>query len=325
MIEQFKSELIAIALYVTDPNKRLFIGYILGALLFAYVIYVTQKAKTTVGFWRFVLNPRVWLHKSAVLDYQLFVVNRIVRALLWAPVIVTMVPIALFTTDLLEWCFGKLQPVTDNAIMISLTFTFILFVLDDFTRFLLHYFMHKIPVLWEFHKVHHSAEVLTPFTVYRSHPLESFLYATRMALAQGAAVGLSYYMFGPTLSMTDILGANVFIFAFNVMGSNLRHSHIKWQWGERIEKWLISPLQHQIHHSRQVRFHDKNFGTALAVWDRLFGTLVISGKTKFLVFGIDTEASHTSILDAYVRPFKGCKRWLVKRKGGENRLLVKQK
>ena len=105
-----------------------------------------------------------------------------------------------------------------------------------------------VPFLWEFHKVHHSALVLTPMTVYRSHPVESFFYATRMAIAQGCAVGLCYFLFGPTLSMADILGANVFIFAFNVMGSNLRHSHVKWSWGKHIEKWFISPLQHQIHH-----------------------------------------------------------------------------
>jgi sterol desaturase/sphingolipid hydroxylase (fatty acid hydroxylase superfamily) len=108
--------------------------------------------------------------------------------------------------------------------------------------------------------------------------------------------------------MADILGANVFIFAFNVMGSNLRHSHVKWSWGKHIEKWFISPLQHQIHHSRQVRFHDKNFGTALAIWDRLFGTLVLAEKNRFLVFGLDKgEASHSSILDAYIRPFIACK------------------
>lgn len=321
MFEQFTAELLALAHYVIDPNKRLFIGYILGALVFAFFVYVARTHSTSndKSFIHFVFNPRVWLHRSAVVDYQLFIANRLVRAFLWAPLILTMVPIALGLSDALEWMFGKIDPVTTNETIVIFCFTLALFVVDDFTRFLLHYLMHKIPFLWEFHKVHHSAEVLTPFTVYRSHPVESFLYASRMGLAQGCAVGFCYYFFGPTLSMADILGANVFVFAFNVMGSNLRHSHVKWQWGSHIEKWLISPLQHQIHHSRQVRFHDKNFGTALAVWDRLFGTLVLSGKTRFLVFGIDTEASHTSLYDAYVRPFKGCKKLLSKQKAKEKR------
>lgn len=309
MLEQFKAEIIAIGQYLIDPNKRLFIGYILGAVVFGLWVYIAHQRHTqnNKGFFHYLLNPRIWFHKSALLDYQLFVVNRIVRAFLWAPLILTMVPIAMGLSDGLEWLFGKHQFLSEHGNIVIFVFTLVLFLFDDFTRFLLHYLMHKVPVLWEFHKVHHSALVLTPMTVYRSHPVESFLYACRMGLAQGCAVGLCYFLFGPTLSMADILGANVFIFVFNVMGSNLRHSHVKWRWGNLVEKWFISPVQHQIHHSRQVRFHDKNFGTALAVWDRLFGTLVLSGNTRFLVFGLDKkESSHSSVLDAYLRPFNAC-------------------
>lgn len=310
MLEQFQVEFIALAKYLLDPNKRLFVGYIAGAVVFAFLVYFAQQRhqKNDKGFVYYLLNPRIWFHKSALLDYQLFIINRIVRAFLWAPIILTMVPIALASSDALEWLFGIKQVFQIDGPVVIFAFTLVLFLFDDFTRFLLHYLLHKVPFLWEFHKVHHSALVLTPMTVYRSHPVESFFYATRMAIAQGCAVGLCYFLFGPTLSMADILGANVFIFAFNVMGSNLRHSHVKWSWGKHIEKWFISPLQHQIHHSRQVRFHDKNFGTALAIWDRLFGTLVLAEKNRFLVFGLDKgEASHRSILDAYIRPFIVCK------------------
>ena len=47
-----------------------------------------------------------------------------------------------------------------------------------------------------------------------------------MALAQGLVVGIGYYVFGPTLSVFDVLGANIFVFVFNIMGINLRHSQI---------------------------------------------------------------------------------------------------
>lgn len=315
MLEQFQNEIIELANYLLDPNKRLFIGYIVGAIVFAFFVYMARERhiKHAKGFFHFLLNPRVWLHKSARLDYQLFIINRIVRVFLWAPLILTMVPIAIGLSDALEWLFGIKQVFNIDGTTVVIAFTLILFLFDDFTRFFLHYLMHKIPFLWEFHKVHHSALVLTPLTVYRSHPVESFLYACRMGLAQGCAVGVCYFLFGPTLSMADILGANVFIFVFNIMGSNLRHSHIKWQWGRYVEQWFISPLQHQIHHSRQVKFHDKNFGTALAVWDRLIGTLVLSGNTRLLVFGLDKkEASHKSVLDAYIRPFIACKNKLFK-------------
>nr|WP_216092588.1 sterol desaturase family protein [Candidatus Marithrix sp. Canyon 246] len=46
-------------------------------------------------------------------------------------------------------------------------FTLSLFIFSDLTRYLLHRLLHSIPILWEFHKVHHSAKVLNPFTFYR--------------------------------------------------------------------------------------------------------------------------------------------------------------
>ncbi|QCZ92863.1 sterol desaturase family protein [Salinimonas iocasae] len=289
---------------VLDPNSRLFAGYLLGALLIGLLVTATQFGlRGQQGAVRQLFNRKIWLHRSARLDYQLYVINRLIRALLWAPIVLTMVPIALGISDALESVFGYQPPVTQNSVIVISAFTLILFLFDDFTRFLLHWMMHKIPFLWHFHKVHHSALVLTPMTVYRSHPVESFLYATRMAIAQGFAVGISYYFFGTALSMFDILGANALVFAFNMLGSNLRHSHVKWRWG-KLEKWFISPVQHQIHHSTNPKHFDKNFGTALAVWDRMFGSLVLSKRAMRLRFGLGRQdAGHHNVVQAYTRPF----------------------
>lgn len=292
---------------LVNPNTRLFFGYTLSAALLAALVWAVREKhqRSLKGMVKYLFNPKIWWHTSATLDYRLFVVNRLIRLFIWAPVLFSMVPIAIGLSDALEAVFGQLQPLSTNPVTVTLCFTLLLFLFDDLTRFLLHLAMHKIPALWEFHKVHHSAQVLTPMTVYRSHPLESFLYATRMALAQGTAVGISYYLFGPTLSMLDILGANLFIFIFNMAGSNLRHSHVYWQWGNVLEKWLISPAQHQVHHSTNPAHFDKNFGTTLAIWDRLFNSLVLSSTASRLRFGLGRrEASHRSVVDAYTRPFR---------------------
>ncbi len=306
MIDLLLTEIEQMAHSLLDANSRLFIGYIAGAILCAAVVYALQSRQChPVALLRFLFPRKLWWHRSAQLDYQLFVVNRLIRAFLWAPVVLTMVPIALAFTDILESMFGPIQPVTKDTTIVLSSFTLILFLFDDFSRFLLHYLMHKVPFLWHYHKVHHSAQVLTPMTVYRSHPLESFLYASRMAIAQGVAVGISYFLFGPTLSMIDILGANLFVFIFNMFGSNLRHSHVKWHWGKHLEKWVISPVQHQIHHSTNPRHFDKNFGTTLAIWDRLLGSLVISQKGQSIRFGLGNhQKTHTHLADAYFRPLK---------------------
>ncbi len=160
-------------------------------------------------------------------------------------------------------------------------------------------------MLWDFHKVHHSALVLTPVTVYRIHPFESFLYASRMAIAQGIAVGISYVLFATKLHAVDILGANVFVFVFNLCASNLRHSHIWLSWGNLMENFFISPAQHQMHHSQNKGYYDCNFGSALALWDRLFGTWIVAPKRRPLIrFGTKDGWHKMPAIALYVLPFR---------------------
>lgn len=301
--------------YGFNPNQRIYYVYLLGALLLAGVIFFTSNRKKSLpGFMRFVFAKKIWLSASAKQDYLILVVNKIIRALLLAPVIITIVPIAITTTEIFEGLFGRLNPVTNNQWIITLSFTLLLFMLDDLSRFVLHYCLHKIPFLWEIHKVHHSAKVLTPITVYRSHPIENYLFACRLALAQGLSIGIIYYLFGASesISVIQLAGASIFVFAFNFMGSNLRHSHIRISWGKKLEHWFISPAQHQIHHSDNPKHFDRNFGSALAIWDRMAGTLITADQAKRIRFGIGRDfQGHDSIAQIYWLPIKSCSKKLL--------------
>ena len=72
-------------------------------------------------------------------------------------------------------------------------------------------------------------------------------------------------------------------------GANLRHSHVKLKYPSILEHIFISPYQHQIHHSSNSKHFDKNMGSKLAVWDYLFGTLILSKETSKLRFGLGKE------------------------------------
>jgi sterol desaturase/sphingolipid hydroxylase (fatty acid hydroxylase superfamily) len=316
----FSTNSLELVSYLTDANKRIFWLYLASSLALALGVYLFQSKKQNshaaldsitsssakkglFNFLAFIFPKAIYTHKSAQHDY-LLITNKLIKAALFPIVILTMAPIALGLSAGLEFIFGQREFIELSALNIMLTFTLILFLFDDFSRFLLHYLLHKFSFLWEFHKVHHSAKVLTPFTIYRSHPVENYLYACRMALTQGAAVGIGYYLFGPTLKMFDILGANLFVFLFNFCGSNLRHSHIWLSWGNKIEGWLISPAQHQIHHSDQPKYHHSNFGSALALWDRLFKTHRYASEIEQLTFGLkDNLADHSSLAKIYLQPF----------------------
>lgn len=298
-------DLMALPGYLLDSGKRIYLPYLLGGLLLAVPAFWFRYRRFAPGdFVRYLFHPRIWGHASARQDYWLFGLNALLKGLFFAPLVLTMVPVAMGFSAGLEEIFGQIRPVSDHQTVVIASFTLLLFLLDDVTRFLLHYLLHKVPFLWDYHKVHHSAKVLTPMTIYRTHPLESYLYACRMGLAQGLAVGLGYYLFGPTLSMVDVLGANLFVFVFNVLGANLRHSHVWLPFGDHLEGIFISPAQHQIHHSDHPDHYDRNLGSALAIWDRLAGTLIKSSQVGRIRFGVGKHfTGHDRLHSLYLEPF----------------------
>ncbi len=270
--------------YVTDMQKRIFWGYLLASFLLALVILAKQK-KLNRALYKKLLTRQFWINRSIILDIKLIFFNNMLWALWIAPFFGTQIALALAVRHGLVDVFGQGDFITASTLTISLSYTFILFVLDDFSRFFVHYSYHKIPVLWRFHAVHHSATTLTPITLYRVHIVEMLINACRSILVSGIVGGMFIYAVDGRISPFQILGASVFSLAFNLAGANLRHSHIWLSFG-RFEHFILSPAQHQIHHSEHPKHYDKNFGVMIALWDRLFGTFVSSKGQRVDKFGL---------------------------------------
>lgn len=288
--------------HLFDPNKRLFWGYLCSTLILASFVWIRQtKQRSLSSFGNYLFNKKIWLHRSAKQDYAIWLLNLLLKVVVFLPLLFSAAPIAIELSFALERLFGEIPPVTLNKLHVSIYFTALLFVLDDASRFLLHLALHKIPMLWRFHKVHHSAQVMTPLTVYRIHPVESLLYAMRLVFVQGIALGIGFYLFGHRLQIIDVLGANIGVFVFNLFAANLRHSHLWLTWPHWLEQWFISPAQHQIHHSDAKIHRDKNLGSALAIWDRMYGSLIrskeVTHKIRFGVF-----QPFTSLWQSYLEP-----------------------
>ena len=188
---------------------------------------------------------------------------------------------------------------------ISLLFTVFLFILDDASRYIVHRALHEFRILWCFHRVHHTASTLTPLTIFRSHPVEGVLFALRSTLVQGVSIGLFVFLFGGDVDLVTILGANLFIFFFNVFGANLRHSTIAIHYPSWLERWLMSPAQHQIHHSVKPEHYNRNYGVVLSIWDRLGGTLHHSEPGTAISYGVGDHAGDVEhrLGTLYLRPF----------------------
>ena len=292
--------------YLVNPSKRLFWIYLLSSIFLAIVyFYVTKKNS------RLITSSKLWLHPSAKLDYYYFFLSYFINILLLVPFIVSAKTVALFVNKELYFYFDYYDNSFFSYKQIVLMYTISIFVVSDFTRYWLHRFLHTIPFLWEFHKIHHSAKVLTPITFYRVHPVENFLFGLRYSLSVGFVTGVFIYFFGAKVDIYMVFGVNVILFVFSLFGSNLRHSHIPFSYGEFIEKWLLSPKQHQIHHDK--KHFNKNFGGYIAIWDRLFGSLTLSKDVKVLKFGLRREQmkDYLSLKYLIIRPFIN----LLKRRG----------
>ena len=142
-----------------------------------------------------------------------------------------------------------------------------------------HYVFHRIPALWEFHKVHHSAEVMTTLTEMRQHPIEIIVFMNVQALCTGMVFGLMTYLFGH-VGHWALLDGNIVLGIFILTWGHLRHSHIWMPVQGLMGKLFQSPAHHQVHHSTDPRHFDKNLGFALAVWDWAFGTLHIPARER---------------------------------------------
>ena len=277
-----------------NPQKRVSIFYLLVAMLIAlfWSAWVSKETWTS-GLKRgchLLFSPKIWWSRSSISDYKLMFLNRAIM-LLSAPIIISKIAVTTFLyfffIDLLGTSEGALN--SWPAWTAPVLYTFCLFTLDDFSRFFVHFCLHRFPVLWAFHKVHHSAETLTPITVYRTHPVEGIIFATRAVFVQAVTIALFVSLFGGSIELVEVYGVNILLFIFNFTGANLRHSHIRIAYPRVIEKILISPAQHQIHHSSDVSHFNCNFGAALAIWDKIAKTLFTSESSQEITFGLNDQ------------------------------------
>ncbi len=301
--------------YFLKPEKRIYVLYLLTSLLLAY--YVFYKTNRKGSFLKYIFNKEVWIGRSAKIDYAMFIFNSIVKIVLITPYLYFGFIILFSITDLLNDNFGYIEnplPKTYTVIIYTLTLTLI----GDLVSYLIHLAMHKIPFLWEFHKIHHSATTMNPLTQYRIHPIELIINNIQGLIVFGVVTGIFNYLSGGMVSKWVFLGANVFSFAFFIFGANLRHSHVKLHYFNFLEFIFISPVQHQIHHSKNPIHWNKNMGSRLAIWDWLFGTLFLSKGIEKLDFGIggNEDPKYASFIQNMINPFinnyKRIKNYLIK-------------
>ncbi len=145
----------------------------------------------------------------------------------------------------------------------------------DFAFYVAHVAMHRIPAFWRFHSVHHSDPAVDVTTTIRQHPGESvirYAFLTAAACAIGASPGaFAVYRLGVALS------------------GLLEHANFRVPAGiDRVLSLVFTwPGMHKVHHSRDPRYTDTNYGNLVSWWDRLFATFTPAGSGADVAYGLD--------------------------------------
>lgn len=272
---------------------------VLGAVLAARY----SKTQSALRMFREYFRAGIWWHPSARADYRLYLVNALVLPLLFSWLLVSDARVINTLAEFFGTAAGGGR--VELGLAAKLLYTLLFYLVYDFGRFVAHCLLHDVPILWEFHKVHHTAEVLTPMTAYRAHPLDLLLMALVPTLLTGVLTWIFNALAGGRVSFYSFLGLHAVMWAFNLI-DNLKHSNVWLTYGPRWGRWLISPAHHQLHHSYEPRHMGCNRGFTVALWDRLYGTLYVpSGAPETFRLGIGdgTEREWHGVWRMYWRPF----------------------
>ena len=152
----------------------------------------------------------------------------------------------------------------------------LLFVVADFVQWNTHRLLHRVPWLWEFHKVHHSVKEMGFAAHLRFHWIETIIYKTIQYIPL-AMIGFGLYDF-------------FFVHIITLFIGHLNHANLGWDYGP-LRYVLNNPKMHIWHHAKTLPdgSYGVNYGLSLSIWDYLFGTAYIPHDGKNITLGFDQD------------------------------------
>jgi sterol desaturase/sphingolipid hydroxylase (fatty acid hydroxylase superfamily) len=148
--------------------------------------------------------------------------------------------------------------ITDRPVVSFLIYLVVLDVVD----YWLHRGQHRLQWWWQLHAVHHSQRQMTFWSDQRNHLLDDLIRDAMLALV-AIAVGVAPGQFVALVMASRVL-------------ESLQHANLRWRWPGLLEKVLVSPSYHRLHHAigfgHEGPARGVNFAVLFPIWDILFRT-----------------------------------------------------
>jgi sterol desaturase/sphingolipid hydroxylase (fatty acid hydroxylase superfamily) len=231
---------------------------IVGALAAAYLLLFVLERAVPLRRPKARLLPRVG-------------VNLLISAAALLAVLAVVEPVSAGT---LQWATSSSFGLMHLAGLPGAVELVLVFLLLDLSFYYWHVANHRFALLWRIHNVHHIDPDLDVTTAFRFHFLE-------VALSSGFRAA-QILLIGPSLAAYAVYEL------FFQLGTLFHHSNLRLPIGlERLlNKVLVTPRMHGIHHSRIRDETNSNFGVVFPWWDRIHGTLQLNVPQASIVIGI---------------------------------------
>jgi sterol desaturase/sphingolipid hydroxylase (fatty acid hydroxylase superfamily) len=161
-----------------------------------------------------------------------------------------------------------------------LAMIFVPLLIHDCWFYWSHRIEHKVPLLWEFHKLHHSDDLMNTSTWARDHFLQEGWRAFFSVFTLGLIIDLKMAEAGKAA-----LYSTVFLIGLSMFYHSAIRIELPW-----LDYILVTPQVHRIHHSVDAEHHNTNFADVLPVFDLVFGTYKRPGRKQFPATGLGSES-----------------------------------
>lgn len=168
---------------------------------------------------------------------------------------------------------------------------FLGFFLYSFFQYFTHFISHKIRIFWCLHEVHHSSTQLNGTAGIRNSIFD--LISTEIL-----------YLFIPFLGVPPI----VYLIIYSISKAWGSFIHINEKTVSNIpilNKFIVDPAIHQVHHAQNLIYLDKNYSEVTPIYDKLFGTF--QPKTEPIIYGASNHPPNLGFWDTHLFEFRNLK------------------
>jgi sterol desaturase/sphingolipid hydroxylase (fatty acid hydroxylase superfamily) len=208
------------------------------------------------------------------ITFLIILTNRIMSRLIGISVLVLTIGI-----------FQKYAIIQTSITWYWFIYGYLVYELNNFIR---HYLTHKVRLLWCFHSVHHSPEDLNSSVTLTTFFVEN-LYTEFFAAMFCMILGVQPLMLFAIMILDSIWGAFV-----HISESTMKNARLGF-----LEKFILTPSHHRVHHGRNHLYMDTNFCSIINVWDIVFRTYQEEKEEVPVDYGITRPMDPKKFVDVY--------------------------